>query len=61
MSKSRSSSTAYAGDRTIELAPLECPYCRYDLIAHEIEPLGDGEYRLICPACHRDLLSVERR
>jgi hypothetical protein len=60
-SKSRSTTTAYFGHGMIRLAPLACPYCRYELTAHEVEQLSGDEYRLICPACHRDLFAIERQ
>jgi DNA-directed RNA polymerase subunit RPC12/RpoP len=58
MSKSRSSSTAYAGDRTIKLAPLGCPFCGRELRAQDVELLDDGT-RIVCPGCGRDLLMIE--
>ena len=64
MLQSRTTSTtrptvAYIGSRAIRLAPLACPYCHHGLRAHDVEPIGD-EVRLICPACHRDLLTIDR-
>ena len=53
-------STAYAGGRAIKLAPLGCPYCRHEFRAQDVEPLGDGDVRLVCPGCHRDMLMIER-
>jgi hypothetical protein len=58
MSPSKRPSTAYFGRCTVRLAPLVCAYCQHKLRAHEVEPLGD-EIRLICPACHRDILAIE--
>jgi hypothetical protein len=54
-----STSTAYTDTRTIKLAPLACPYCHHGLQAHDVEPLGDGEVRIVCSACHLDLLTIE--
>jgi hypothetical protein len=51
---------AYNAGRTIKLAPLICPYCRHGLHAHNVEPLGDDDIRIVCSACHSDLLTVER-
>jgi hypothetical protein len=59
MSESKRPSTAYFIRCTVRLAPLVCAYCQHELRAHEVEPLGD-EIHLICPACHRDILAIER-
>jgi hypothetical protein len=54
-------SIAYAGTRAIRLAPLSCPYCHHEFRAVDVEPLGADEVRLVCPGCHTDILSIERR
>ena len=41
-------STAYAGGRTITLAPVGCPYCRRELRAQDVELLDDGDLRIVC-------------
>ena len=48
------------GDRAIRLAPLTCPYCQHGLRAADIESLDADAFRLICPACYRDLFTIER-
>ena len=57
----RAVTVADDGDRTIRLAPLSCPYCHHVLQARDVEPLGDDVVRWICPGCHRDLLTIEKR
>jgi hypothetical protein len=54
-------STTHTGTRTIRLSPLRCPNCEHELRAVDVEPLGNGEARLVCPGCYTDILSIERR
>ena len=62
MDQSRpTSTTVYSGTRTIRLAPLACPFCRHEFRAVDVESLGTDEVRLVCPGCHTDILSIERR
>jgi hypothetical protein len=57
----RAVTVAYHGDRMIRLTPLSCPACQHALQARDVEPLGDDDVRCICPGCHRDLLTIEKR
>jgi hypothetical protein len=52
-------STVYGAGRTIKLAPLRCPYCRRELRATDVELLDHGDARIVCPGCHRDLLTTK--
>jgi hypothetical protein len=49
----------YRGSQRIWLAPLLCPHCADRLGAEDVELFSD-QVRLICPACHRDMLAIER-
>jgi hypothetical protein len=55
------STAAFTGTHAIRLSPLRCPYCQHELRAVDVEPLGNGEARLVCPGCYTDILSIERR
>jgi transposase-like protein len=57
----RAPATAYAGGRAIRLAPLGCPYCGRELRAQDVEQFEDGDARIVCPGCHRDLLTIESK
>lgn len=39
-------------------AGLRCPHCQRLVRGFDIEPLNPG-HRIICAACHRDILSFE--
>jgi len=52
---------AYSGDCIVRAAPLSCPYCQRGLRAHDVEVIGSGDACIVCPDCHRDLLTIERR
>ncbi len=52
--------TAYTGSHRIWLAPVACPHCQHLLHANVIELLGGGHVLLICTACHRDVLTIEK-
>jgi hypothetical protein len=43
------------------VAGLPCPYCRCELRAQDVELLDHGDVRIVCPDCHRDLLTKGRR
>jgi hypothetical protein len=53
------STAAFTGTHAIRLSPLRCPYCQHELRAADVELLGDGEVRIVCSACHLDLLTIE--
>jgi hypothetical protein len=53
--------TAYVGTRTIKLAAAPCPNCQHVFRAVDVELIGDGEVRLVCPGCHIDILLIEKR
>ena len=51
---------AYSAGRKITLAPLACPHCAHAVRAADVELLDDGDLRIVCPGCHRDILTIER-
>ena len=64
MPKSKPASTprptvAYSADRKVTLAPVACPHCGRELHATAVEVTGNGDVRLVCPGCYRDLLTIE--
>ena len=50
---------AYIAGRTIKLAPMSCPYCRREVRPQDVEPIDRGDVCIICPGCHRILLTIE--
>jgi hypothetical protein len=41
------------------VAGVHCPYCGRELRAQDVESLDHGNVRIVCPACHRDLFTIE--
>ena len=51
---------AYSAGRKVTLAPHACPYCGNQVRAVDADLHDDGDVRLICSTCHRDLFVIER-
>ena len=45
--------------RTVRVGDLRCGHCGRVVQAFDVD-LDDGDVRVICAGCHRDLLHIER-
>ena len=52
---------AYGADRKVTLAPLSCPFCANQIRAADAELHDNCDLRIVCRACHVDILAVEQR
>ena len=52
---------AYNAGSKVTLAPLTCPFCANQIRAADAELYDNGDLRIICRACHVDILAVEQR
>jgi hypothetical protein len=47
-------------NRTVRIVDgLRCPYCDTTIRASDPEETGNGNWRILCGGCHRDILVVE--
>ena len=42
------------------VAGVHCPNCATETRACDVELLENGDVRIVCGECHRDLLTIER-